>query len=219
MKKTNYKAPKDKADVVMNIVIGAVIVAVLGAGVYAVYPKVSESIQNNSTSSESAAINNAGDAAKEKGMSFDEFAETYGLGEDITKDTELSEAIGAMPLEKVALYNDTDVETFRANNFIPESITNDTKWSDVIPQLPVKAVVGGEETVNQIISIYGLEGKITPDTPWGEAEPIMNAAQEELMQAQANAQAAQAEQEAQSSEGAEVAESDAPAETAKADKE
>jgi len=191
MKKNSYKPPRDSADIATNVIITAVIVAVLAAGAYAVYPRISESIQNNSGSSENA-INTAADAAKDKGMSFNEFIETYGLDKnEIKKDTELADTMKSMTLEKVALYNDVEIDEFRASNFVPESVTNDTKWGDIIPQLPLKAVVGGEETANQIISVYGLDGKLTIDTPWSEAEPIMNAARDELMQAQANAEAAE----------------------------
>lgn len=190
MKKTSYKPPRSSSDTAMNAVIAVVILAVLGAGIYAVYPKISERIQNNSSNT-TAALNTAGDAAKDKGMSFKKFLETYGLTDEITKDTDLSDTISAMTLEKVALYNDTDIDTFRANNFIPEDVTNDTKWEDVMPVMPLKAIIGSEDTANQIISIYGLDGVLTPETPWGEAEEILNAAQEALMQAQENAAAAQ----------------------------
>lgn len=209
MKKTNHKPPRAASDTAMNIVIAAVILAVFGAGVYAVYPKISESIQNNS-SNETQTLNTAGDAAKDKGMKFDEFLENYGLGEDITKDTPLSDAISAMPLEKVALYNDTDIDTFRANNFIPDDVSNDMKWEDVMPLMPLKAAIGGEDTANQIISIYGLGDVLTPDTPWGEAEPILNAAQEEIRKAQENAQAAQSENDSTSEPTSETAGSTSP---------
>lgn len=190
MKKTNYKPPRSASDTAMNAIIAAVIIAVFGAGVYAVYPKISESIQNKSSNAEQD-INTAGAAAKDKGMSLKKFLETYGLSDEIEKDTELSDVIAEMTLEKVALYNDTDIDTFRANNFIPEDVTNDTKWKDVMPLMPFKAIVGNEDTANQFISIYGLDGVLTPDTPWNEAEPIINAAQEELTKAQENAEAAQ----------------------------
>ncbi|MCH5186045.1 MAG: hypothetical protein J1F64_07970 [Oscillospiraceae bacterium] len=197
MKKNSYKHPGNGSDTAMNIVIAAVIAAVLGAGIYAVYPKISEGIRNKEANSVGS-IDNAGDAAKSKGMKFNKFLETYGLGDEITKDTELSETIGAMTLEKVALYNDLSIEEFRENNYVPEDITNDTKWSDVIPQLPFKAIVGGDESAQQIISMYGLEEVLTPDTPWGEAQAVLEAAQEEISQAMDAAQAAQAEDTEQS---------------------
>ena len=217
MKKTNYKPPKDKGDIMLNIIIAAVIVAAVAAGTVAVYPKISESVRNSSGTS-AASLETAGDAAKDKGMKFKKFIETYGLGDDITKDTSISDTIGAMTLEKVALYNDADLSEFRANNYVPESVSDDTKWSDVIPQLPFKAVVGSEDTANQIISIYGLEDKLTLDTPWSEAEAIMNAAQEEMNQAMENAANAEDtaddnESDDEQSSGAEDAQTDEAPET------
>lgn len=186
------KRPVDKAAVMTNVVIGVVIAAFLGLGGYAVGKKYADNKANEPTddteytSQQSSTVQSAADEA---GMSVEEYLANYGLDTSISPDTALSEIYPQMTVENMAKLNDTDVDTFREQNYIPDDITNDTLWGDVLPELPFKAIVG-EEQVEQFKSVYGLGDEVTADTKWSIVEPILNAKQDEMNEAMANAQAA-----------------------------
>lgn len=189
--------PKDKTNVVTNVVIGCVIAAFLGLGGYAVGTKIAEDRANAPAEEDAFQIETINEAAANEGISISEYLEKYGLPEDLSGSTSVAEAYELMTIENMAKVSGLTVEEFRASNFIPESITNDTKWGEAVPELPFKAIVG-EEQVAQFKSIYGLGDDITADTKWKEVEPVLEAKRQELEAAMANANAGESSEEADS---------------------
>lgn len=186
--KNNAKTPKDKSEIISNVIIGCIIAAFLGLGGYAVGSKIVNDRKNapaDDVQSEQT-VETLKTAAEAKNMSVSDYLAEYGLPSDLSDTTPMTDIYSQMTLENLAKVNDKTVDEFRSENFVPDDISNDTAWEDVIPKLPFKAVVG-EEQIAQFKSVYGLDDSITAETPWGEVEPILMQKQEELNAAMANA--------------------------------
>lgn len=186
--KNTVKPPKDKSEIISNVIIGCIIAAFLGLGGYAVGSKIVNDRQSDSINSEQS-VETLKTAAEAKDMSVSDYLSEYGLPNDLADTTPMTDVYSQMTLENLAKVNDKTVDEFRSENFVPDTVDNTEVWEDVIPKLPFKAVVG-EEQVAQFKSVYGLDDSITAETPWGEVEPILMQKQEELNAAMENANAA-----------------------------
>lgn len=170
----NKKKKATKSDKIMNAVIALIIAVFVGAGVYATYGKISESIKDKAIESGEAEAT-VEYLAKQSNMPVEDYLAQYGLslGDTIKKDTVQSEMLDNMTLENYAKYNGQDAEEMINGTGLQDKVTKDTLWKDFLPQVPTVSVLG-EETFNQIKTQLGLGDEVTPEMPYGEFESMMN---------------------------------------------
>ena len=182
----NQRRARSSSDKATSAVMVIIIALILALAVFATYGKVADKVEENAIAN-GTKEQTVGYAAKQAGQTIDEYLEQYGLSgsKDVTEKTPLSEMYGYMTLEK---YLEMSGEEKSADDYIKEAklegqVTKDSLWKDVEPLIPAGVYFGSEDTLNQIKQMYGIGDEITADTPWGEAEEILNKAAEEMANA------------------------------------
>ena len=209
----NQRRARSASDKMTSAVMVIIIALILALAVFATYGKVADKVEENAIAN-GTKEQTVGYAAKQAGQTIDEYLEQYGLSgsKDVTEKTPLSEMYGFMTLEK---YLEMSGEEKSADDYIKEAklegqVTKDSLWKDVEPLIPAGVYFGSEDTLNQIKQMYGIGDEITADTPWGEAEEILNKAAEEM----ANATPAPTDEAAADASADTDAAADAPADDA-----
>lgn len=198
----NSKRPATPADKMINAVMIIVVLAILGLGAYAVYSKLSVSIETKAieagTSEQTVRY-----AANLAGMTSEEYLAQYGLSDaGLDEKSTASEMVEKMTVENYAKFNGQEIDAFLEELGLTDKATPDMMWTEAELLIPTGIYMGGEEQFKQIKEVYELDDSITAETPWGEAKDKVEAASQAYMEKMQNA----------TSEPAEEAPTEAPAE-------
>lgn len=119
---------KSALDIVSNIIIVVLILAVLGIGGWAVYSKYGQKPSNQVTDPPTIT-----EYAQTEGMSVEDFLAKYGLSEvtEINGDTSIAEAMSYMSLSNYATFVGTDVSVIKESLKLGEEITDETPMAVV----------------------------------------------------------------------------------------
>lgn len=210
---------KTSGDVAMNVIIAVVIIAVLGLGVWAVAPKISEGVKNRASSSQSDNTQQSsatlGDMAAAEGISFDEYIEKYGLKDaGLTAEDDYQSALYEMTVENFAKATGTTAEEIMSEYKLPASVTADTKWGEAQLEMPAGVALGGDDKFEQAKATYGLGDEFTAESRWGD---VQNAMIQKMIQQQAAAASAAPEGSAAPEVASDAESTAAPEATAAAD--
>ena len=127
-----------KSDIITNLIIAIITVAIIALGAWAVYSKYhtpAEDTEVTDSADESAAqVQTVAQAAEEKGLSADEFIAEYGLEnvEDITGDSDFQAVMQSMTLENYAKYLDEDLDELISSANVDAELTGDTTVGEVM---------------------------------------------------------------------------------------
>ena len=164
-----------------NVIIGVIIAAVLGLGIYATAPQIAENIANRQAEEEAQQPQTVQTMADARGLSVEEFVLEYGLPEGTTGETAMSDLYPNMTVRYYAKLNDQTPEELLAEMGIAETGNADMTMNDATNMMPAVNYFGGEEALNQMKEMYGIGDEVQPDTPMSEANPIFEAAYERMM--------------------------------------
>lgn len=201
MDKRNKHAGKgDTTNVLINIVIVVVVLAVLGLGAWAVVPKITQNLQEKAQNQEltdsdiqqQQQIVTVGQRAQAEGISLDEYKAKYGLGDDVNGDTSFDQALYAMNLTNYAAAQGISVEDVRSQFELPESVKDDAVFADAIMGAPARTVLGGADGLNQLKETYGITD-IDDNITYGDLMPILQEKLAEQQAASAEGDGAQAD--------------------------
>lgn len=181
-KQQSKKKHRTRQDIILNIVIAAVILAVAGVGAYAVGSQIAKNRQ------EAAQVQQGQDgeqqqqtvktAAESQGMSVADYLSEYGLAADTPETMPLGEAYNKMTVENVAKASGQSVEEFRQSTYLPDEVPDTMVWSEAQNEMPVRAMMS-EEEFNQKKQEYSLGDEVTLDMKWKDFLPMMQAKQAE----------------------------------------
>ena len=182
--------PKKKSNVLFNVIVTLVVLAVVALGVWAVYPTLNFGGEVIEDSLETQTL---GAVAKERGTTAEEIIETYQLGEyDFNEDSDIISVTSKMTVENYAKFEGVTVDELKAQFKYTDDVTSDMTMEQAQDYMPVENIVMGTGTdYATFISAYGLTVEELPaDTLYKDALPILQAAQEKLMEEQMKNQAA-----------------------------
>lgn len=133
--KETPKKKKSAMDIIFNIIIVVLILAVLGIGSWAVYSKYSQMPAGDTT--ENAQTPTVAEYAQTEGIAVDEFLAQYGLGEvsEITADSQITDIIPHMTLANYAAFSGTDVAEMKESMGLGEEYADDTLMSVIIDEI------------------------------------------------------------------------------------
>jgi hypothetical protein len=204
MKANKHTSPADRG---INLVLAVIIIAVLAVGSVAVYRKISDNMLTKAIA-DGTAPQTVATLAKQAGQSVDEYLADYGLSDsDVKGDTSTTDFLNNLTVKYFAAYNGEDFDSFVDQYGLTDKVTEDTMWPDAEKLIPLGIYIGGsadvddEDTATQLASIkstYGLDDSVNASTPWGEVQPIIEAKQQEMMNAAASASDESADAEADS---------------------
>lgn len=178
-------SPAEKA---VNVILVVVVVLVLGLSVWAVGPKVWNGVKSMLPQPPAPDTSVVSGMAESLEMTVDEFKAEYGLKDDVTGETLMSDVVGTLTLKNYAKLNEyEDYASFVEELGIADKVTEETLWSEAEPIIPFGNYIGGEEAFNQIKTAYSLDDSITMDTAWGEVKPVLEQKQAEMAAAQTEA--------------------------------
>lgn len=183
----NSKRPATPADKMINAVMIIVVLAILGLGAYAVYSKLSVSIETKAIEAGEAqqTVRYAANAA---GMTSEEFLAEYGLADaGLGEKSTVSEMAQKMTVENYAKFNGQETAAFLEELGLTDKVTPDMMWTEAELLIPTGIYMGGEEQFNQVKELYELDDSITAETPWGEAKDKVEAASQAYMEKMQNA--------------------------------
>ncbi len=167
------KKTVDKSTVIMNIILTAVIIAVLALGAYTLAPKFFNTNLGEKAQVEQPTV---ADFIEEKGITLDEFKAEYGLGEreDITEESFIDELSYEFSLDNYAKYQEKTVEELKEEYGLSADVDNSTKWSDAIGMMTTKIVA--EKFFGSDFESFrtqmGLPEDVKGDMLWSETEAI-----------------------------------------------
>lgn len=123
---TPAKKKKGALDIISNIIIVVLILAVLGIGSWAVYSKFSQMAANNNVVAPTIS-----EYANSEGLSVEEFMAKYGLGAEtgLTGESLISDAMEYMTLANYAALVGTDVAQIKESMGLGDEYTDDTPMS------------------------------------------------------------------------------------------
>lgn len=172
---------KSGTDFLFNLIIGIIIAAVLGLGVYAV---ASSYIAKHPKQEKSQTV---ADFIKDKKLTLDEFKTEYGLTDsEVKEDDDMNTVSAEMTLENYAKYTDSTLEDLKEKYKLGDDAVADTKWQDAIYLMPTGVVAENffGMDFDTLKSQAGLPDTITADTKWEETNTVMN----EMYAAQQNSE-------------------------------
>ena len=179
--KTAPAAKKQSSNVLFNVIITVVIIAVVALGVWAVYPSLNDNSQVIEDSMQNQTL---GQIAKEMGTTAEEIIETYQLGEHgFNEDSDIIAVTSKMTVENYAKFEGVTVDELKAEFKYTDDVTPDMTMEQAQDYMPVENIVMGTGTdYATFISAYGLTVEdLPPETLYKDAFPILQAAQEKLM--------------------------------------
>ena len=184
------KGKASSSDKTMSLILGVVIIVVLAVGVFAVYGKISDdafkkSVENGTAPQTVATL------ARQEGQSVDEFLKSYDMTDGtINGDSSQEDFYNNMSVEKYAAYQGSDFDTFISQNGLEGKVEKTTKMSDAKKLIPLGKYIGIDASAEgaadqfaQFKTTYGLGANVTLETPWGEVEETVMAAQEAMQNA------------------------------------
>lgn len=171
-------SPAEKAT---NVVLAIVVIAVLALAAWAVTPKVKEGYkriqeekaQEQQMQEELNAPMTVSKAAESMGVSVDDFKAEFGLGDDVTAESEVD-----------AIFTDEFVDTLPLGKFAKMMLgmvkEDGTALSD-------------EEAFATLDEYYQFEDSVTAETKYSDAKDYMKEYDDKMQAAQEEAQAAEAQ--------------------------
>ncbi len=182
---------KQKSNVLFNVVITVVVLAVVALGVWAVYPTINN---NSQVIEDSMQTTTLGDVVAELGTTVEEFLATYQIDEanGFTAESDIIEVTSQMTVENYAKFEGVTLDEIKAQFRYTDDVTPDMKMIEAQDYMPVDNIVMGTGTdYATFLSAYGLTVEDLPaDTLYKDALPILQAAQEKLMEQQVQEQVA-----------------------------
>lgn len=129
----------------------------------------------------------AEDLAKEKGMEYDEFLKSYGLPEDMPKNTFERAVFYNIPVGKIVEKNGTlgTFEELKADMGWGDEVTTDTPLGEALDNTTLSKYVGDEQ-LQRFKSLYELSDEVTGDTLYGEVRNIVDSKEKEFREAGEN---------------------------------
>lgn len=126
----------------------------------------------------------AEDLAKDKGMEYDEFLKSYGLPEDMPKNTFERAVFYNIPVGVIVEKNTTlgTFEELKADMGWSDDITEDTPLGIALDGTTLSKYVGDEQ-LQRFKSLYELSDDVTGDTLYGEVRNIVDSKEKEFREA------------------------------------
>ncbi len=133
--KETPKKKKNTLDVISNMIIVILILAVLGIGGWAVYSKLSQ--QPSTESSESLTAPTIAELAQEESVSVEEFLAKYEIAdvESLTGESYITDALPYMTLANYAAFSGTDVATIKESMGLEKDYADDTLMSVILEEM------------------------------------------------------------------------------------
>ena len=174
------KHTKGNSSAGINAVLILIVVAVLALGGYALGRSYFEKKANQPSDDSANTVQTIAQYAEANGTTAEEFLAAYGLedNEEITADTDINTAMGAMTVEKFAEFSEKSVDELKEEYGLGEAVTNDMTWNDAQGYVPVSkfAEMQGAD-YNTFLTNFGLtEEELPADTIWNDALPILQEA-------------------------------------------
>lgn len=135
------KKKRNPIDVVFNIIIVVLIVAVLGVGSWAVYSKYSQMPKDTISETTDQMVPTLEQYAATLGLSVEEFIADYGLVgvEGITAETDMNEVMNHLTVANYARIAQTDAKTVLESLGADKGYTEETLMSDIYADLAAEA--------------------------------------------------------------------------------
>ncbi len=127
------------------------------------------------------------DFSEMSGVSMEEAIIMYGLPEDLKADTYYDVVEFLIPLSYMAKINGVDVAVVKEVFGFGEEITDESTWGEALDSLTIDKYIelsGMEQTVEELISEYGLKSTVTGETLWGEVRGKINKVEYERFMAE-----------------------------------
>lgn len=136
------KKKRNPMDIVFNIIIVVLIVAVLGVGSWAVYSKYSQMPKDTTSGTTEQIVPTLAEYASTAGISVEEFLAEYGLVEveGITEETDMNEIINYMTVANYAKLSETDAATMLESLGTDNEYTEDTLMGVIFDDLAAAMV-------------------------------------------------------------------------------
>lgn len=127
----------------------------------------------------------AEELAKEKGMEYDEFLRSYGLPEDMPKNTFERAVFYNIPVGVIVEKNGTlgTLEELKADMGWGDEVTAETPLGEALDNTSLSKYVGDEQ-LERFKSLYELSEEITGDTLYGEVRNIVDSKEKEFREAE-----------------------------------
>lgn len=187
----NTQKSSNSADKTINFVIILIIVAILAAGSWAVYQKISSNMLDKAIA-DGTAPQTVETYARQADLSVEDYLALYQISDpSVNGKTEMSDLIDVITVNSYALLSGSDFDTFVEENGLTDKVTTETLWSDAQLLIPLGKYIGGDEYVDEFKEYYELDDSVNAQTPWGDLADII-AEKDEQMAAEAEA-AAEAE--------------------------
>ncbi len=140
------KKKNSALDVVSNIIIVVLILAVLGIGGWAVYSKYSQMPSN-----EDVVAPTISEYAQSEGITAEEFLKKYGLSDvaELNGDSLISDAIAHMTLGNYAALAGTDVAQIKESMGLGEEYTDETPMSVIYEEMAAVTEDAESENVEE----------------------------------------------------------------------
>lgn len=120
----------------------------------------------------------AEEAAKERGMTFEEFVAENNLPENLPPVVSETEALYTVPVSKEADFYGMSFEEFKRMLNLPDSVTEDTPWGVALGETTIGAYIG-EENAEKFIEEYKLGADVSADTKWKEVREKVDSVKRE----------------------------------------
>lgn len=185
----NTQKSRNSADKTINFVIILIIVAILAAGSWAVYGKISSNLLDKAIA-DGTAPQTVETYARQADLSVEDYLALYEISDpSVNGKTEMSDLMDVITVNSYALLSGSDFDTFVEENSLTDKVSADTLWSDAQLLIPLGKYIGGDEYVDDFKSYYELDESVNAQTPWGDLADII-AEKDEQMAAAAEAEAA-----------------------------
>ncbi len=198
----NTQKSSNSADKTINFVIILIIVAILAAGSWAVYQKISSNMLDKAIA-DGTAPQTVETYARQADLSVEDYLALYEISDSsVNGKTEMSDLIDVITVNSYALLSGSDFDTFVEENGLTDKVTPETLWTEAQLLIPLGTYIGGDEYVDEFKEYYELDDSVTAQTPWGDLADVI-AEKDEQKAAEAEA-AAEAETDVEAEATAEV---------------
>ena len=178
------------SDKTLNLILAVIIIAVLAAGGYTIYSKISDNMFDKAVA-DGTAPQTVATLARQAGESVDEFLEENGITDgSVNGDTTTQDFYDHMTVDRFAAYNGQAYDEFVSQYGLTDKVNESTLWSEAQNLIPTGTYIGldptSEDSAAQFDGFkqqFGLGADITMDTPWGEVKDVVNAANEAMANA------------------------------------
>lgn len=169
----NTQKSRNSADKTINFVIILIIVAILAAGSWAVYGKISSNLLDKAIA-DGTAPQTVETYARQADLSVEDYLASYEITDpSVNGKTSMTDLLEVITVKSYALLSGSDFDTFVAENNLTDKVTADTLWSEAQLLIPLGKYIGGDEYVEEFKSYYELDASVNAETPWGDLADIV----------------------------------------------